>query len=238
MKNKFFKFVLFIFILLLSVNFSLASSENEFYADLLININDRGDVVISGLTNHPNITGSYDDLTSKQGKYWVFNLRSDYFSSALFKVSLPDGVVINYVKSSAPINIGYDDSPFVKGILKDKVLEIFLQYHFEESKPGKSYYLLFVFLGIFVLFIGFYLLYFVKNKKKKDVHVKFSLTERQKNILLFLEKKDGVSQSFLEKKFGWPKSSLSRNIDSLVRKGLVVKLNKGNSNVIVLNKQK
>jgi uncharacterized membrane protein len=238
MKNKFFKYALMILIFLLCLNVSLADSENNFYADLLITINDRGDVVISGLTNHPNITGSYYGLTSKQGKYWVFNLSGDYFSSALFKVSLPDGVVINYIKSSAPVSIGYDDSPFVKGILKDKFLEILIQYHFEELKSDNNFYLFFVFLGLVIFSIGSYLLYFFKTKKKDNLHVKFSLNDRQKKILLFLEKKEGVSQSFLEKEFGWPKSSLSRNIDSLVRKGLVIKLNKGNSNVIVLNKQK
>lgn len=222
-------FLVSLFLVLCS---TLAFGASDFYADLIIDIDERGVVSISGLSNHPEVLGVFDNLTSKQGKNWVFELNSDNFSSALFIVSLPKDSVITYIKSSAQISIGFDDSPFVKGILKNKPLEIIVQYHYEESDSKKSLWILF--FGIFFLMMGVLVLFFTR-KKKEDIFQEVSLTSRQLELLNFLKKKNGVSQSFLEKSLRWPKSSLSRNVASLERKGLIKKINKGNSNVLVLN---
>jgi hypothetical protein len=223
-----------IMLIIFSANLVLATND-DYYADLFIVINERGDVSISGNTNHPNITGSFQDMTSKQGRYWVFNISEDNFSTALFEISFPKDTVITYIKSSARITIHSNDAPTIKGILKDKPLEIIVQYYFED--PITSNFPLLLLFGSILLILGLFFIFTFRKKTDNGFDLS-SLTSRQRKIIELLIKKDGVTQNFLEKELGWPKSSLSRNVASLERKGLIVKINKGNSNVISLNKPK
>jgi len=60
-----------------------------------------------------------------------------------------------------------------------------------------------------------------------------ALTERQLSIVRFMEKAGKpVSQHDLEKGLGLPKSSLSRNVRTLERMGIIRKTSRGMSNVL------
>lgn len=65
------------------------------------------------------------------------------------------------------------------------------------------------------------------------------LPDRQRKIVELLEKYNRpVTQKLLEKEMGIPKSSLSRNIDSLAIRGIIKKENKGMTNVLYTNPKK
>ena len=63
-----------------------------------------------------------------------------------------------------------------------------------------------------------------------------SLPDRQKKIITLIKdsKSGSITQAELEKITGYPKSSLSRNVDSLVRKNLIEKKQTGMSNTLCL----
>ncbi|HHQ45194.1 MAG TPA: MarR family transcriptional regulator, partial [Candidatus Altiarchaeales archaeon] len=64
------------------------------------------------------------------------------------------------------------------------------------------------------------------------------LTGRQKDIFqLISDSKEPVNQSVICEKLGLPKSSVSRNIDALVKKGLVEKHPAGMSTLLKPKKQ-
>lgn len=219
----------------------LAFANQDLYGDVFIEINERGEVTISGITNNPELIGTFHDLTSKTGKYWIFNISSDeVYADLLFKVVFPEHTEITYIKSTAQIRIGSEgNAPIIRGIIKNKELEILVQYYFEDAEK-KSYFIIIlkILLALLIAIIAIYLLMVSKRKKTEEQNILKDLTERQKNIYSLLRKKDGVTQKYLEKKLNLPKSSISRNIDAMVRKNILNKINKGNSNMIYLNNKK
>ncbi len=225
-------FLILIFIILLMVQVQA----NELYADIEIRLNQRGDAIITGVTNHPTLIGTYKDMTSKQEQYWLFNLTKENFTSALFRIDFPEDVIITYIRSTARINIGADDAPFIKGTLRNKPLEIIVQYYFDEPSEVRTNYLQIIISTILIL-LGIYIMFFHK-KKKESIKEEKGLSERQKKIIELLGKKDGVTQKYIEEKLNLPKSSISRNISTLERKGIIKKITKGFSNTIYLNKNK
>lgn len=60
-----------------------------------------------------------------------------------------------------------------------------------------------------------------------------ALTERQKQIVRLIDNKGGSStQAVLEKELSIPKASLSRNLETLSKKGIIKKESKGMSNLV------
>lgn len=123
---------------------------------------------------------------------------------------------------------------------------------------SNEYIFLFLYVTIFILiFLIFYLIYFFKTRKNSnnysdndsDNHTKDNtkndinedksdkidysyLPERQKQILDILDKKSSISQKELEKLLDIPKSSVSRNINSLYVRNLINKKSIGNTNIL------
>jgi uncharacterized membrane protein len=60
------------------------------------------------------------------------------------------------------------------------------------------------------------------------------LTERQKEIVNLVSKNKRITQKGLQDKLNMPKSSLSRNVESLVKKRILKKEQKGMSNLITI----
>lgn len=244
MDSNTFKIKLLCLVLLLVLLSSEVLANEEFYADITIDINERGDAVISGITNNPELTGTFSDLTTKQGKYWLFNLTSttNIYSDLLFAVNFPENTELNYIKSTAQISIGSEsNAPIVRGILKNKNLEIIVQYHFEDKKEEKPFIILFfVSLGVIILSSLIYYFYIKNNlrKRKKENEKEISMTNRQRQIYLLVMKNENITQKKIEEILKIPKSSISRNVASLERKGVIVKKVKGQSNILSINNQK
>ena len=213
---------------------SFCYAEN-YYADIVFKVQNNGNVLLSGITNHPALElEQSSELTSKQGKYWKLNIiLNETFTNFIYEIQLPKNSVINYMKLSDFARI--EDSPNglkIIGTGQNQKFEVIIQYHIN-SKIRSNYFT--YILIILIIVIGIYLFYFKKLKKKKNIKMP-ELTERQKLIFNLIKKsKESLTQKNIEKKLGLPKSSVSRNISSLQRKGLITKEQKGMSNLIKLN---
>ncbi len=215
----------------------------DYYADIAIDVKRDGVVIIDGITNYEGLlTDSSPDYTSKEGKYWVLNVSKDeVFSSFIFRVNFPENTQINYIKTPDLRRIEHTDRGLsIVGTGEDKELFVIVQYSFnsfEEEKKTTNYFITIVLAFILIFVSGlFFYWYYRKSFRKKAFYDKTLLTDRQRLILDIVEKnKNVLSQRDIEIKSGLAKSSVSRNIQSLVLKGILKKEVKGMSNIISLN---
>jgi uncharacterized membrane protein len=246
---------------LLLVLFLLSLQSNAYaqtyYADLAINLGQDGTATLSGLTNHPQLgSRTTSDLTSKKGSIWTFNLslpKEDAFSDFVYEVVLPTGASVNYVKSSGSFRLaGREDQIIVYGSGENESLSILIQYQIGEtqanSTPTEYYY-----MGAILLISLLGLILFVYLGKKKPIsdqkRLEFEtspkdeidesvLSDRQKDILKVLREAGApVNQTVICDKLNLPKSSVSRNIDSLEGLGYITKTRNGMSTMISLKKK-
>lgn len=224
---------LFIFLaLLLMPSIVLAQS---YYADIEISVNENGVAVITGLTNHPQLMiGETEEYTSKEGRYWMLNVTfNEVFDYYTYKVTLPKGAVINYLKTPASVSISEEAGQIsLASIGNNETFYVIMQYSIK--REFFDYYLLLIPI---ITFCAVLIVLVIKkrgllNKKKK---IDYSLlTEREALIIKLIKKKGRVNQKTLVKELKIPKSSISRNINSLIRKELIIKQKKGFSNIIMI----
>lgn len=249
MRKLLFKFIVLISLLALLSSFSFAV---EYYADVELDIRENGELVMSGLTNHPSLEGFTQEFTSKKGSLWTLDISlNESFEDYVFAVHLPDGASLTYVKGKN-INIATSDNHVVvKGFASNAPFSIFAQYKLS-SVSNLNFSARNVGLGlaglILFIFVGWLL---VKNKAVKSTRLNQEvesrhklekhfddsrlddLSERQLAIMKLL-KKGSLTQKSIEKTLNLPKSSISRNIESLRRRGLIKKEHKGLVNRISL----
>ncbi|PLW79667.1 hypothetical protein C0585_06760 [Candidatus Woesearchaeota archaeon] len=207
-----------------------------YYADIDIFLEDDGNVIIEGISNYPNLLTEQPNpnYTSKKGKYWLFNMTMDEtFDEFIYRLHMPKDLDINYLKTRHLSRIDQDDSITVIGTGRDESLVILVQYSINRLENNN--YLISIFLSIIILILlAAYFFFFHKKKKTKRIDPAF-LTERQKIIYDILKKsKKPLTQKYIEEKTNLPKSSVSRNIESMVRKDIISKEKVGMSNRLTL----
>ena len=74
----------------------------------------------------------------------------------------------------------------------------------------------------------------IKEENKVNYDIK-NLPERQQEVIKLVEKNKKMTQKQLEAAMSIPKSSVSRNVQALVIKGILKKEKAGQSNYITLN---
>ncbi|RLJ00345.1 MAG: hypothetical protein DRP06_02135 [Candidatus Aenigmatarchaeota archaeon] len=248
-------FIFLIVLLFLSPIFA-----EEYYADVKIEVNTSDWVEISGITNHPKlVVERTQDYISIQGDYYILNITlDDNFSEYSYDISFPINTIIIPIEISGDFRMETQERQLhLIGEGKNEPLTIIVQYNFGDepeqlvrgknssmnnSSRGRLGELLVVQIILILLLIGVLILggfYFFKYRKKPE-ESKYNpetLTDRQKLIVDYLEKKKKpVTQAELQIEIGLPKASLSRNIDSLVKKEIIKKERKGMTNVIFINK--
>jgi uncharacterized membrane protein len=199
----------------------------QYYADLELNINDDGTTIITGLTNHPTLTPrESSELTSKEGKYWLLNLSiSDSFDYYVIKTVLPRGSIINYLKTPQIVQISEEGGRIsITSIGNNESLNIIVQYSISREELN--------WLWLLLLIPAIIIPIYLRRPKKKRIDYSL-LTKREAMIVKELSKKR-LTQKELEDIIKIPKSSLSRNINSLIKKDLIVKKKKGMTNIIML----
>ena len=245
------KAVLWVLTVIMLLNF--VSAEN-YYADITFDVSDNGNVIIGGTTNSPLFKArATEEFTSKNGKYWLLNITDNHiYSDYVFTINLPDGAIINYAKGDS-VRIGIDKNhPFIKGTGKNEKFTILTQYSIEQQQQDNT--LLYSIGGFAVLALIAGGLFLMTRKKPKvqrpPTHEtlgtetsdawydKETLMDRQKDIVEYMEKKGRVTQKELEDELKIPKSSLSRNIDSLVKRGIIIKEEMGMTNVLKISPKK
>ncbi len=207
-------------------------SSQRYYADVTIDVDTIGLARISGLTNHPGLTGETHEYTFKDGETWLLNITLEgTFSDFVYEVVLPPGAVINYLNVPSTISIGNEGGRIVlTGTGKDDSFFVVVQYSFSQHDIFDP--LTFAAGAVLIGIAG--IIYFVMKKKPHAIDDMLSLTERQKLIVNFVRKRGEVTQREIEKGVNIPKSSVSRNINTLAGKGILVRERKGMSNIIFL----
>jgi uncharacterized membrane protein len=213
---------------------NIAISET-YYGELDIRVDERGLVNIEGETNLPSIeTKNSPDYTSKEGRYWVLNISTqEEFSALLYRIHLPKNTDINYLKLQRMGRIEHrTDEIVIIGTAQDQPLKILIQYSLS-SYTSKASYFWIILIPAIALGV-FFLLKKNKSKTRKGPIPAIHLPERQKDIYLVIKKKGQITQKELQEVTGLPKSSLSRNINSLIQKGIITKIENGMTNIIKL----
>lgn len=224
--------------LIMFILLSNSVSGINYYADIQIDVSKDGTVTFDGATNHPLLQGTSQEFTSKKGIYWTLNITIDEtFDSYIYELNLPKNSFINYLKTPQLSRILDDGNGItIIGTGENQQFVIIVQYSIsvfvsEGSKILKP----FLYLVVVALIAGAYL-FFTKKKTKLTYDPK-TLTRRQNLIMNVVRKsKDPITQAKIERITGLPKASLSRNIESLVKKELIEKHRRGMSNVITLKK--
>ena len=217
----------------------VASAALAYYADIAVTVDETGLVTIEGITDHPQLlVKDSPDFTSKKGKYWLLNISpSGTFSDLAYDINLPKGSVVNYLKLPTFGHIEEHDGISISGASQNTGMVAIIQYQIIRERSRNLFWWWFIPLLILLGIAGFFTKSYLK--KRSASRIDFSrYVPRQKKILKLLVKHGGeITQAKLERLTGLPKSSLSRNIDSLVRKEVIEKFNKGMSNTIRLRKQ-
>lgn len=152
---------------------------------------------------------------------------NESFSDYLYTVHLPDGAQLINVESAASTRILSGDSLRIRGVAEDKPFQVTASYTVDESSNPP--YLL---IGFLIAVIGVGVSLWVL---RDDWEPPRDVSERQRAILVFLHDNGGeATQATIADELAYPKSSTSRNLDSLERKGYVERVNEGNSNTVVL----
>ncbi len=223
-------FIVFFFLLIVSF------VEGAYYADVKIELNDDGSATITGDTNHPSLVKySTMSYTTKKENTYTFNITlQEVFSSYIYEIKFPKGAKINYLKTPRLARID-DDSGIIKviGTGSNQPFLIIAQYTLSEKRNTLFFVIGLVSLLLFILVIFFILSRKARSKYKGKSYNPDALTQRQKQIISILEKNKGrITQAEIEKITKLPKSTLSRNIDSLIRRGIIKKEQKGMTNLI------
>jgi len=232
-KRKYnFLFVLLIFVF--SVSFS---SAQNYYADITVIIDKDGSVDISGPTNYLNLFSIKDNksFTVKNEKFWTINLTtSEKFSQYIMNVEFPESTSLNYLEASNVLSIKEEGGKLIVTIIGDsEPIHFMAQYSYEETKSIGS--LSFILIALGIIIICSLIAYYRKTNISKKINFD-NLTDRQTMIVKELDKNKGkITQKKLEKILNIPKASLSRNIDSLVKKNIILKDKKGLTNILRLN---
>jgi len=226
----------------------LAGLSFSYYAEVVFEIQDNGSVVISGDSDHPLLQpGTYETLTSKNNGLWYFNFDSnDLFSSYVFELKFPENSEINYITISGFKKIKQDNTIVISGFGENAKMDLKAQYSFSAARDT-YYWLLVVALLIFMVGFAGYAAWthfrrFVNvassvqsQLEPKKTVLEVILTDREKQILELIKNNNGkVTQNKIQQELNLPKSSLSRNLLSLEKKGLIKKVSKGLSNIVVL----
>lgn len=248
-----------ILILLLLILQSPAHAKT-YYADLSIEIEPNGVTHLTGLTNHPLLeTKTTNELTNKKGRVWTFNLSlpsEELFSEFIYEIILPPKASVNYIKTTGSFRlISRGDQIIIYCSGENKPLSAVVQYQIDETTsqdknktvfPAEYYYFGAILL-IILLAAATYFFYLRRQKSRRNTKFEGSpyeeteysvLSDRQKEILKVLQEAGKpVNQTLICEKLNLPKSSVSRNIDSLERMGFIKKTRNGMSTMISLTKK-
>ena len=225
----------FTIICILMLGFPTVSA--EYYANVNIDVSDNGEVEITGLTNHPGLQSiKTQEYTSKKKSNWVLDIDLEgVFSDYIFEIKFPENAAINYLKIPDLLSMEEESGRLVViGTGTNQKFHIIAQYNISMTKQYKGRLVIVLLTLLSLAIILFYLYSYIKKPKPNFK----SLTSRQKKIMdLVIKNKGSITQSKLNNLIKIPKASLSRNIDSLVRKKMLVKESKGMTNIIYIKKE-
>lgn len=258
----------------------------QYYGDIEIEVKDTGIVLINGTTNYEAFKNSAShQYTAKDKEMWLLNIstQDDIFSNYIFRIVLPQGASVNYIKTTPNIRFETVDSKLnIIGVGSDKAIDILIQYSFKDKTDLNNHTIgsfisdnlivvLFLIIMVILIILSLYGMKIkptLNNKemldnKRHDTNDKIlqnkfetnnqsskedkeesldfiknthsHLPQRQREIIEILCNEKQITQKKLELKLNIPKSSVSRNIQSLVNKRIIIKKESGNTNILELH---
>jgi uncharacterized membrane protein len=226
-----------IFILLALLLVPLVAAE-KYYVDVVMDVSETGVVTVSGLTNHPLLTpGETQEFTSKSKDRWIFNVTiNETIEDYVFTIILPPGANLNYVQGKNFQIATIDERVAVKVVGSDARVSIAAQYQLQPlEKKSEILWFVAVFLGALLIAGGMYLQSRKPRKTRTTLRLFDGFPARQQEIIAMLQQSGGqLTQKQIEQAMSIPKSSVSRNIDALVRRGVITKEQHGMTNILTL----
>jgi uncharacterized membrane protein len=208
-----------------------------YYADITLEVKENGAVNISGTTNSTYLLlGETQTLTTKQGEVWTLNFEAqEEFETYSLEVIFPSGVEIIKAKASGASAITTKEGKTALITSGNGQIAVQIEYKLNSSAKETPNFTLFGIVLIILIMTGIALFAFkkMKPKKEKKKYDKEVLTDRQKQIAEVIEKNNGkATQAEIQKELGLPKASLSRNLRTMEKKGMIRKDKKGNTMLI------
>jgi uncharacterized membrane protein len=241
------------FIFLIAVLFLLSTTvvHATYYADVVLDVQPDGSVIISGVANHPQLQeGTTNEFTSKNKEYWLLNVTlEESFDEYVVTILLPENANLNYVSSRSPRIGSQDDRVTITRVGSNSTVEIVAQYTVEpkRNKTLGTIVIAAVLLMLIIVLSAFAAKRTKSKQAKKHVHeqktdvprpkIYEGLPIRQQEIIALLEHAGGnLTQKQIEDNMHIPKSSVSRNLDALQKRGIIKKESYGMTNIISLLK--
>jgi uncharacterized membrane protein len=215
------------------------------YADVTVQVETDGRTVIEGTTNVPGLIGESSVYTEKHGERWLLNISTPVLDTFVYRVTLPEGAQVNYVAGKNARITTSGDQVEIRGSGEDNPLALTVQYTL--SAPQRSFSWL-PLAGVAALLILLWALARVRRAPvKKTSSVQPSapvhktpaylegIPQRQQAIVTLLQRAGGtLTQRQIELTMKLPKSSVSRNVEALRRRGIIEKAQLGMTNTLVL----
>jgi len=222
-------------------------SAQPYYADVVFDVDGTGMASVSGTANHPLLKASESQAyTSKRGGFWLFNLTlpsEDVFSDYVFEIRLPPKAEVNYVKTVGQFRITTEDGRIVvRGVGKNQPFEAVIQYSIgaDEKPPEKAGNVNYLILGVAAVILAAAAVFAWRRRQAASEGISYDpklLSDRQKDIMRIIEEAGKpVNQALVCERLSLPKSSVSRNVDSLERMGLLTKTRNGMSTMLSTRK--
>ena len=232
-----FSFVLMIFLFLFTFSYA-----QEYYADLSFYVENNGEVLISGLTNHPRfVEGITQEFTSKNKEEWILTIQTEeLFSTYIYTLALPPGAQVINVNTTDDYRIA-SEGDRVSLIATGENKKFFIEVKYVLNPIGGDYSVFLLVLIIIVIILLSSGILFKLKLKTKNINLpkynKNALTQRQLRIVEFMEKNGSVTQAELKIALKYPKSALSRNISALEKKKIIKRERKGMTMLIEFNNE-
>jgi uncharacterized membrane protein len=239
---------IFLFTLLFLIICLPSTFAEDYYADVIIDVDSSGFVTIEGVTNYPDLLVKNTDIyTSKKQSYWLINITKDEnFTDFVYVLNLPVDSSINYIKSSGSIRIEENQGKLiVRGFGENEPISIVVQYQIEKSTENEFFkfdLVFFILIVVIIILIAILFRIFIKERKKTKEIIENGynfkgLNQRQKQIMkLLIDRKTPLTQTDIQRELNIPKAAVSRNIRGLELKGLIEKEQIGMSNLISIKK--
>jgi len=241
-------FIFFVALMLLSYNIY-----PNYLANIEMEVNSNGLINITGQSDYPDFNqASTYKFISMQKNVWIIDINTPIFDKYYYSIVLPPYSEINYISSINKIKIS--DNSYnqiqISAYGDNQPIQLKIQYTIDKNTKKGVFWVIYLIIGI-ILIIGGYFLYKhkprIKDKqvkeKEESTNNKLSnseyqeLNSRQKEIIEIIKKEGTATQNYIQKKLSIPKSSVSRNIQSLESKGIIETKKFGMTNTIVLKKK-
>ena len=115
----------------------MASSYAALYSDVRFLVSETGEVEITGNTNYEPFAGTTQQLTSKEGNYWVLNITAPVFEEFIYHIQLPKYATINYIKANSAVRIEDNDGTLtITSTGSQKPIEVVIQYSIGKAQAS------------------------------------------------------------------------------------------------------